>query len=61
MAEALREAIRKSGKSALELSKETGVPQPTISAFLLGRDMRLSRATKLANYLGLELKPRKRR
>lgn len=56
MAEVLREAIRKSGLSALALSKETGVSQPTITQFLRGFDLRLSTAQKLAKFLGLELR-----
>lgn len=55
IADVLREAIRKCGLSALRLSKETGVPQPTISEFLRGRDIRLSRAQKIAKFLGLKL------
>jgi transcriptional regulator with XRE-family HTH domain len=55
MIEELKQAIRKSGLSALQLSKETGVAQPTITEFLRGADMRLSTAQKLANYLGLKL------
>lgn len=59
MAETLRAAIVNSGKSANEIAKETGVPQPTITRFLAGADMRVSRASKIAAYLGLELKRRK--
>lgn len=56
MADALRAAIRKCGKSANELAKETGVPQPTITRFLAGADMKLSTAEKLASRLGLRLR-----
>lgn len=55
VADTLREAIRKSGLSANELAKRTGVTQTTISGFLRGRDMRLSHASKIAAYLGLSL------
>ncbi len=61
MAAKLREAIRKSGLSALALSKVTGVSQPTITEFLRGADMKLDTAQKLATYLGLELTETKRR
>jgi transcriptional regulator with XRE-family HTH domain len=54
-AEKLRAAIAKSGISGNELAKRTGVPQITISNFLLGGDMRLKNAIKLANYLRLAL------
>ncbi len=59
MAETLRDAIRKSGLSANRLAKETGVKQTTISKFLRGGDMGLSRASKIAEFLGLELKKRR--
>lgn len=56
MAERLRQAIRDSGLSALALSKMTGVAQPRISEFLLGRDIKLTTAQKLADHFGLVLK-----
>lgn len=56
LADALRDAIRKSGMSANALAEETGVPQPTITRFLAGADMKLETAGKLAAYLGLALK-----
>lgn len=56
LADTLRTAIQKSGLSANELAAKTGVKQTTISGFLRGRDMRLSNATRIAIYLGLELK-----
>jgi predicted transcriptional regulator len=59
LADTLREAIRKSGKSANKLADATGVPQPTITRFLAGADMKLSTAEKIAAYLGFELKRRK--
>lgn len=59
MADVLRDAIRKSGKTALDLSAATGVSQPTITEFLRGADMRLTTAQKLAAHLGLELRPKR--
>ncbi len=56
LADILRKAITDSGLSALQLSKETGVSQPSITEFLRGKDMRLTNASKIAAYLGLELK-----
>lgn len=58
IAETLRNAINTCGKSANEIARETSVPQPTISRFLQGADMRLSKAEKIAAFLGLELKKR---
>ena len=52
---ALRRAITQSGLSANELCRLTGVPQSTISRFLAGADMRISKASKIAAYLGLSL------
>lgn len=57
MAQQLRSAIRRSRLSQLELSRRTGVAQQTINDFLHGSDIRLSRAQKLADYFGLELRP----
>jgi len=53
---ALRRAISKSGLSANEIARRTGVPQPTITRFLAGADMRVSNAAKIAAELGLSLK-----
>lgn len=57
MAEVLRKAIRKSGHSALHISEKTGVSQPTITEFLKGADIRLKTANRLADFLGLRLRP----
>lgn len=59
LADQLRKAIRDSGHSANEIAKETGVPQTTISRFLRGEEMSIGRASKIAAYLGLELKRKK--
>jgi predicted transcriptional regulator len=53
---ALRRAILDSGISANELARRSGVPQPTITRFLAGADMRISKAAKIALELGLSLK-----
>ena len=56
IAEQLREAIRKSGKTAYQLSQESGVSQAVLSRFLGGtRDITLSTADKLCDVLGLDL------
>ena len=61
ISEELKDAIRNSGKSALQIARETGIPQPTLSRFISSdpkqhRDIRLERtADKLAAYFGLEL------
>jgi plasmid maintenance system antidote protein VapI len=49
--------IIKSGKTAYQLSSETGVVASVISRFLSGeRDIRLETAGKLAAAIGAELK-----
>ena len=52
----LRRAILDCGISACELARRTGVPQPTITRFLAGADLRMSNGAKIAAYLGLTLK-----
>lgn len=47
LANILRSAITASGMTQLALSKETGVPQQRISAFLRGGDMKLRHAGAL--------------
>ena len=59
LAEALRAAIIASGLSANELAKQTGVPQTTLSRFMRGNDMSMARGSRIAAYLGLELKKRR--
>lgn len=58
LADKLRAAILDSGYSANELAKQTGVDQTTISRFLRGYDMTIHRASKIATFLGLDLKPK---
>jgi ribosome-binding protein aMBF1 (putative translation factor) len=56
----LREAITTHGLSAQELSKQSDVEQTLILNFMRGKDIGLKQATKLASYLGLELRPQSR-
>lgn len=56
MADTLRKAIAASGVPVLTLSKKCGVPQPRISDFMNGKDIRLKTAQKIADYFGLKLK-----
>ena len=55
IADMLREAFRASGISALALSKETGISQTRLSAFLRGADIRLITAQKLIDYFGIKV------
>jgi len=56
IADALREAIAKSGQSVNEIAKACGVPQTTLARFMRGFDMTIERGAKVAKHLGLELK-----
>ena len=59
MANLLRKAIRKSGKTVNAIAVEAGVPQPVLHRFVKGeRDLTLTTVQKLADYFGLELRPR---
>lgn len=58
LSEQLRAAIQESGLSATALSKECGIPQPMLTRFINGLDVRLATAEKLAAYFELELQPR---
>ncbi len=56
MTEALKHAIRASGKSLYLISKDTGVNEDSIARFYRGdQSLRLDRADVLAEYLGLEI------
>ena len=59
LAETLREAIRKSKLPLLTIANDTGVAVSTLSEFMAGADMRLRNASKIAAYLGLELKKKR--
>jgi transcriptional regulator with XRE-family HTH domain len=52
----LRAAIRASGKSLTLLAKESGVPQPMLTRFMNGQDLRLATVDKLCSYFGLTLR-----
>lgn len=61
MSDSLRRAIVESGTSFLRIEKDTGVQRACISRFVAGkRSLRLDIADRLAAYLGLELRPRKK-
>ena len=56
LSEALRQAIRETGKTVDEVANEAGVSPIVISRFLSGeRDIRMATADKLADVLGLKL------
>jgi hypothetical protein len=55
-AENLRGVIRESGISQCQLAKRAGVPQPAISNFMSGRDIKLETFNRMAAVMGFELK-----
>ncbi len=57
---ALRKAIEASGVSHNEIAKATGIPQPTITRFVNGADLRVSNCDALAAYFGLSLSGKRR-
>jgi len=61
MASLIRTAFSESGLSRFELSKRTGVAYSVIHRFMAEeRDLKLTTASKLADVLGLELRPARR-
>jgi DNA-binding phage protein len=56
LSQALRDALRASDKSMVQIAQDAGVSQIVVSRFLSGeRDIRLATADKLAEVLGLKL------
>ena len=56
LSQALKDALRGSGKSIYQIAQEAGVSQIVVSRFLSGeRDIRMATADKLAEALGLKL------
>jgi plasmid maintenance system antidote protein VapI len=55
----LRQAIHQSGQTQYAIAQSVGVDQSVISRFMAGqRDVTLATAAKLAEHLGLELRPK---
>ena len=58
----LREVIRRSGLNRKQVADQTGISYAAIHGFVGGtRDMRLSTASKVAELLGVELRPMRRK
>lgn len=55
--EDLRNALERSGQTRYAVSKATGIPQSGLSRFASGYSLRGENIDKLAEHLGLELKP----
>ena len=57
LSNAIRVAINASGKRLPTIAKKTNVEVSALTEFMDGADFHLTTASKLASYLGLELKP----
>jgi hypothetical protein len=57
MSSTIRSAIQNSGKRLPTIAKKTGVAVSALTEFMDGADLHLTTASKIAAYLGLELKP----
>jgi len=60
LATVIRRAIERSGSSDYRIAKLTGIPQPTITRFRNGADSKLSTASVLLDFFGLEVIPKRR-
>jgi plasmid maintenance system antidote protein VapI len=60
ISEQLREAIRESEKSVTAIAADSQIPQPMLTRFVNGKDIRLQTADRLAEYFGVELTARSR-
>lgn len=59
--EVLKRAIVESGMAHIAIERETGVQRASIMRFLRGeQSLRLDMADRLADFFGLELRPRKK-
>jgi len=59
LAQTIRDEIERQELTQYRLVQDTGLNISTISAFIYGGDIRLATASKLCDYLGLELRPTK--
>ena len=58
----LRQAMERSGLTRYQISQETGIAESVLSRFASGeRTLSGQNIDKLADYLGLELKPKRRK
>ena len=59
--ESITKAINKSGKTRYQISKETGIDEAVLCRIVSGGSCSMKTADILCKYLGLELKPKKKR
>lgn len=61
VSETLRKALERCGESRYAVSKATGIDESVLSRFHHGQPLRGENLDRLADYLGLELRPKARR
>jgi len=61
VSETLRAALESCGQTRYAVSKATGIPESVLSRFVHGQPMRGTNLDILADYLGLELRPKANR
>ncbi len=62
LGEQLKKAIRRSGLTRKQISDQASVGYAAIHGFMAGtRDLTLTSASKIADVVGVELKPRRRK
>lgn len=60
VSETLRTALTQCGESRYAVSRATGIPESVLSRFHHGQPLRGANLDRLADYLGLELRPKTR-
>lgn len=55
----LRQAIEDSGETLYRVAKDSGLNYAVVHSFARGGEIKMSTADKLADYFGLELRPRR--
>ena len=62
VSETLRRAVETCGKTRYRIAQETGINESTLSRFVAsGRALSMENSDLLCEYLGLELKPKRRK
>jgi transcriptional regulator with XRE-family HTH domain len=56
----LRKEIKRRGLSQYRIAEDTGIKQPSLSRFLNGGSLKMETAAVLLDYLGYEVRPKRR-
>ena len=57
----IRQAIQDCGKSRYRIYKDTGIEQSVLCKIMSGRTCSMDTAERLCEYLGLEVRPRRKK